>query len=845
MALPAIRFRVIERPRLRADVCGPDGGIAPLTLFLAPAGMGKTVLASQWVRSEALESFDVRWVRAPGPGSGGAFWERLRDGLAIPVGRDRLGAREDVRRWASRLTRDALVVVDDFQHVSSAQLDLDLAALLELSEHLYLAVLSRRFTALDGPLVTSHTTATVIDAERLAFTEAETIMLAEAYGVSSHEALPRLQELTNGWPVAVRIVVQEIGRGGDGQDLAAQLSRFVVQHMQAISAPEGTRALLLTALCDGIGVDLLGETVGLGFAETAAAVEELCELGLAERTWYTDAVRLSCHPGFVGTLRSRARQVFGAEEAVRIQRRHALDLSRDEPVAGVRQLVELGFLDEAERVGARYFLQIVDDGAEMLPALRRLPQERLRDHPVLIGLLMLIEMQNPAATQEELDRLQATLRESARRNLAGVDAETRLSSLALLTAAERMRGEPREALRLARDLEQRVMDESDRSITVLGRSMPIIHAIGALAGLMNGDFGLAERGYARTIESAENQGNGPEQVRGWAGLALVAALRGRIPLAEERLAKLDAVVAATGRKSPHLSWVNEAAAHQFVDLERGDWVAMKASFVRLGPFITRSEVWPILVIAEAAETRSEYGDADALALVRRRVDEVGEVSAYRTPHYITGLLTVYAANLTMLLGNYVGAAEMLADIHERHPYGVVARARLRLLEGKHAEAIGLLDSAGALAHSPRLAVESGLVRAVALRRVGDAEAARTAFADAVAVMRENGLRQQFGLAPYDELVALAEEAGLGDASEALAGLPEAMRCRPYEPLTPAEHRTLASLGDGDRSVAGVAEALFITENTVKFHLRSIYRKLRVPGREEAVARARQMGILAP
>ena len=48
---------------------------------------------------------------------------------------------------------------------------------------------------------------------------------------------------------------------------------------------------------------------------------------------------------------------------------------------------------------------------------------------------------------------------------------------------------------------------------------------------------------------------------------------------------------------------------------------------------------------------------------------------------------------------------------------------------------------------------------------------------------------------------------------------------------------------GELSQREIGEALFVSVNTVKSHTRSMYRKLRVATRDEAVARARSMGLL--
>lgn len=69
----------------------------------------------------------------------------------------------------------------------------------------------------------------------------------------------------------------------------------------------------------------------------------------------------------------------------------------------------------------------------------------------------------------------------------------------------------------------------------------------------------------------------------------------------------------------------------------------------------------------------------------------------------------------------------------------------------------------------------------------------------------------------------------------------AVASRHEEPLTEAERNVLLQL-DTTRTLAETAEALFISLNTLKTHLRRIYRKLGVANREQAIERARVMGL---
>ena len=65
-----------------------------------------------------------------------------------------------------------------------------------------------------------------------------------------------------------------------------------------------------------------------------------------------------------------------------------------------------------------------------------------------------------------------------------------------------------------------------------------------------------------------------------------------------------------------------------------------------------------------------------------------------------------------------------------------------------------------------------------------------------------------------------------------------------EPLSDREAAVLRFLPTM-MSNGEIAAELFVSINTVKTHLKSIYRKLDVPDRREAVRRARELGLLAP
>jgi ATP/maltotriose-dependent transcriptional regulator MalT len=63
-----------------------------------------------------------------------------------------------------------------------------------------------------------------------------------------------------------------------------------------------------------------------------------------------------------------------------------------------------------------------------------------------------------------------------------------------------------------------------------------------------------------------------------------------------------------------------------------------------------------------------------------------------------------------------------------------------------------------------------------------------------------------------------------------------------EPLTPREETVLWLL-TGELSQSEIGQEIYVSRNTVKSHLRAIYRKLGVSSRHEAVRRARALAIL--
>jgi len=150
-----------------------------------------------------------------------------------------------------------------------------------------------------------------------------------------------------------------------------------------------------------------------------------------------------------------------------------------------------------------------------------------------------------------------------------------------------------------------------------------------------------------------------------------------------------------------------------------------------------------------------------------------------------------------------------------------------------------------------------VLQAVALHMNGEKDKAVHLLCDALALAEPGGFIRLFvdeGL-PMAQLLSEAEALGMMPdyagkllaACEAEGHKSEDTSYRPpaqplIEPLSPRELEVLQLIAQG-RSDQEICERLFLALSTVKGHNRKIFGKLLVQRRTEAVARARELGLL--
>lgn len=199
------------------------------------------------------------------------------------------------------------------------------------------------------------------------------------------------------------------------------------------------------------------------------------------------------------------------------------------------------------------------------------------------------------------------------------------------------------------------------------------------------------------------------------------------------------------------------------------------------------------------------------------------------------------AELRLAEGNGTTAIE-LARQGRSPAYVAPAAARAYLLSDEPRRAIRV--AAHALrAHTigPRAALDLQLSLAIAYLRVGDADAARECAEHVHAMFQVVGDRTVFRDIEPSELQMI-----WAVAPRSSAMVHEGRAWRRAKPrivsLTARERLVLEHLA-GEASVVDIAARLTVAVSTVRSQVRSIYRKLEVRNREDAVAQAVALGLL--
>ncbi|MEV6315727.1 LuxR C-terminal-related transcriptional regulator [Streptomyces sp. NPDC051776] len=848
ITVPGTAPTLIARERLHAalDAAAPQ----PVTLVCAPAGYGKTMLLSAWVlnaRSPAA------WVRIDSDDNDPRhLWHAVRSALlatgtvqesalaslAVPPG--------DIA--AAEVQSRVVLVLDGLEALTDP---LALHGLELLIRHqpawLRLVLASRRDPPLQLYRLRLACLLHEIREEALRFTDAETAQLLREYGLDpAPRDLARLMRLTEGWPAGIRLAAVSMRLAPDPSAFVEGFSgdeRGVADYLAGESLSRSTPAerefLLFTSVCERLSAELADALTGRG--DAAAALDRLYRGNvLISRSgpggaWHRYHPLLRSHlyaelrrrhPGTVPELHRIASDWYDAHEL---------------PVEAVRQAIAASDLARASTLMEQHGtgLVLAGRGGAVRRLLAELPEPAMVTEP---GLLL-------AAALADLD--------------AG-DIVSGSRQLALHARTDPHPADPRvRALRQIARLKRARMDGS------LSEALHIAERISL--GPLDGDdlsaLAMADRGMVQVELGHLGQGKSDLE----SALA-IAVRRGLDHLTAQCMSCLAAVAAAecSFARAAHLG--EEAA--EFALARGWERTALCAPAYE-------AAAWAELQQADSA--LAERYSRLARQSVRGQADPsmefgahmVGAVTAYERGERHQGLLDLRRA--------WAGCADRPL-MPELAAFGAVAEVEMALASGRHPWAVEALERARVRLDG---SAETTVLESAVLAARGQGEAARSALRRAldgstepivVSTLIEAWLLEARLCATYGEepraAHALREAVALAGPRRALrpfrVSAPGLRRLLvrslpgtgPLEPfatevlrimrnggetaaavtLTPRETALLQQL-PSLRTLEEIAGDLFVSVNTLKTHLRSIYRKLQVGSRRDAVAAAREQGLL--
>jgi ATP/maltotriose-dependent transcriptional regulator MalT len=327
---PPLFRRHTRRPRLTRLL---DESRAQAIVITAPAGYGKTMLATEWLQGRER----VVWYRATSASADvAAFSAGLADVMAelLPGIGEQLKQRLRVSDTPERAARplaellsedladwpaEALLVIDDYHLVAdSAPVEDFFDWLLTLAPQLRVLATSRRRPRWASARRILYGEITEIGRDQLAMNADEA---ARVLGDDrSSESVRALVTQAEGWPALIGLAALTASREIPTERVSEALYRYFAEEVVRREAPEVERFMLLASVPATVDTGVAREV--LGFGEPESALERLVSQGLLEEV----GVEFRFHPLLRSFLRARLEE--SEPKTYREIRRLALDHAR-------------------------------------------------------------------------------------------------------------------------------------------------------------------------------------------------------------------------------------------------------------------------------------------------------------------------------------------------------------------------------------------------------------------------------------------------------------------------------------------------------------------------------------
>ena len=869
---------LVHRPRLLERL---ELGVAgPLTLVSAPAGTGKTALVSAWAR-RAQTRGPVAWVSLESnDGSRTGFWSSFSQGLVScgavvdlpPAGPDPAeagGGYVDTIVAALREQRaepklvGPLVVVLDCEADIPAAVAEDLDSLLHRSAGLLRLVIATRV----DPVLPLHRyrlagTVAEVRVADLAFTLDEARELMTKAGVLLPEtALLTIVDRTRGWGAGLRFAAAFLARQDDPERAALEfcggagdVAEYLIAEVLDVQPAGGRRLLLETSIVDVLRPGLSEAVAG------PQAQRALASLVRGNAFLYEVADSPNCY-GYQPLFRELLRAQLAYESPERVPGLHR---------AAATWMADHGLVEEAVRHSAAagdwegVASHVIEDlaigqllltgGDGIADVLVRLPDDTDGAAASLVRAALAMSVLDVEACEEHLVRAEGQL-DGAR--------TPRLRAAALALHAVRLShavavGNVEQALGAAASAERLMQMQVSERLREHPELMVLIESGKGAAWLAMGQLDDAVESFSAGARLADRPGCEHALIDCLGHLALLAAMRGNLRKAGDLAARVAVIQQEAGIGTE--TCPNALVALAWVSTELYDLPAARRHAQHAAESMSYVDDPMARVMLALVDSRVRRARGDVEGALARAVDALTEVPL--PPRWLQDMLGIEEAELNVAHGHPALAVQIVEELSEpESPEGVLTLARARMAVGGSFEspASTLRDTAASLPTR----VGGWLLEASRQLDAGEEPRAGQALERALRLAAPERLRRPFReaspqvrrLLRGDRQLA-AEHGWLGASTLDDAHLsaqprrdaaadPEGAKHAPsplLEPLTEKEREVLGHLA-ALLTTDEIAGAMFVSVNTVRTHVRNILRKLAASRRNEAVRRARELGII--
>jgi LuxR family maltose regulon positive regulatory protein len=878
LGAPSIPGRVVVRRRLFALL---DAGVErPVTLVAAPAGSGKTMLLTSWM-SAVSPPGPVAWLSLDyGDNEPVRFWtyvlaalcrsgalpadSSLQTLMPSPQGDDALLPM--LLHGLEELASPVVLVLDDVHEITEPRVLHGIEFLVRHAPPQLRLVLSTRA---DPPLPLHRLLVsgrlTQLRAADLAFTVAEVAELLAEYDYGSKlsdDDLAVLQARTEGWAAGLRLAAVSmqhqpdlhrfvIELAGDERSLAGYLVSEVLERQPA----EMRSFLVRTCVVDQLSGELADALTGRDDGErTLARLERANAFVVAlgsRRDWYR------YHPLFAELLRYELRRE-APHEVTGLRRRAARWYAgHGLPADAVQQAVMMRDWGLAAELIAEHGFGLALHGHDrgFRDLLDRLPAGVAHHAPelALLAAAERIAAGDEAEASLQLAREQERLLADNRRpRFTLILATCRLLRAGRAGDLDEVLSAGREALAAHAQLGA---GDDLGGVAVAARAVAL-SGLGS-AELWTGELDAAEVHLQAGQAAALGAGLGDVQLDCLSALALLHAVGGRLNLA---VRTGEAAVGLAGQHAGAAPAVAGALlALAWAHFQRDDLATAGSYLERASEGAGTAPDRPLRAAIRMVGGRLRYAQADPVGALAELGAARRDLAGWEPPRLLPRWLATIEAELPLAVGDTGSAMAVPPSVDAGKPAAepeAVALARRQLANDDPAGTVTTLSPflAGTMpATDLDTRIRALVLHALASHALDDVDQAAASLRQAVDLAEPEEHRRVFldAGAPGRALVARYREwvdaswpfldelalAALDPAPAAVSPMPARI-----ERLSEREQAVLRYLPTMLTFVE-IGSELFISVNTTKSHVRSIYRKLGVVGRRDAVRRARQLQLL--